>query len=179
MIINQTLPQHLPTGKQIEMKQKQGYSLIEMLIVVAIFALLALVVTQSMIATLGESRKSEAIVRVRENLFYTSSLFERQVRNANSITFCNNTNLAFLDETNSAVTIRCLDLGTVNGRLTINGDQVSSQDVVLSACQFTCILGTTGIPTNISLYLEAYGKNLESKDKSTVNVKTTVNLRQY
>ncbi len=169
MIINQTLPQHLPTGKQIEMKQKQGYSLIEMLIVVAIFALLALVVTQSMIATLGESRKSEAIVRVRENLFYTSSLFERQVRNANSITFCNNTNLAFLDETNSAVTIRCLDLGTVNGRLTINGDQVSSQDVV----------GTTGIPTNISLYLEAYGKNLESKDKSTANVKTTVNLRQY
>lgn len=65
---------------------KKGYSLIELLIVIAIFAILSIVVTQSVITSLKSSRKSESTIKAKESLSYALAIMERNIRNSKTIT---------------------------------------------------------------------------------------------
>src|SRR4030043_751743 len=63
-----------------------GYSIIEILIVIGIFAIFSVVVTQSVILSLRGTKKSGSVVTVKEDLEYAASTIERVLQNATSIT---------------------------------------------------------------------------------------------
>ena len=71
-------------------KLQKGMSLLEILVVVAIFSILGVIVTRSVLLTLRGSKKSESQVKVRENVNYALAVIERQLRNADSIVTCPN-----------------------------------------------------------------------------------------
>jgi prepilin-type N-terminal cleavage/methylation domain-containing protein len=48
----------------------KGLSLIEILVVVAIFAILGIIVSSALVLTIQGTKKSESLVRVRENINY-------------------------------------------------------------------------------------------------------------
>ncbi|HKC04336.1 MAG TPA: type II secretion system protein, partial [Patescibacteria group bacterium] len=92
------------------MKQESGLSLLEILVVVSIFAFLGILITRSIILTVAGSRKSESLVKVRESLNYSLSVIERQLRNANSIPNCPNldsTYLAYNDQNGNPTSFSC------------------------------------------------------------------------
>src|SRR4030042_3219587 len=63
-----------------------GYSIIEILIVIGIFAVFSKVVTQSVILSLRGTKKSGSVVNVKEDLEYAASTIERVLQNAKEIT---------------------------------------------------------------------------------------------
>src|SRR4030042_2270443 len=63
-----------------------GYSIIEILIVIGIFSIFSIVVTQSVILSLRGSKKSGSVVNVKEDLEYAASTIERVLQNAKEIT---------------------------------------------------------------------------------------------
>jgi len=77
-------------------KNIKGLSLIEILIVITIFAVIGLLSTRSVFLTLRSAKKSDSMIRVRENVNYSFSVIERQLRNAESIT-CPNPSFNRLD----------------------------------------------------------------------------------
>src|SRR3989344_7124986 len=66
-------------------KSITGFSLIEILVVVAIFAVLGVLSTRSIFLTVRSSKKSDSLVRVRESVNYSLAILERQIRNAQSV----------------------------------------------------------------------------------------------
>lgn len=63
----------------------RGYSIIEMMVVMFIFSILAVVATQSMALVLKGLTKSENIGEARANVEYAMSVIERTLRNADTI----------------------------------------------------------------------------------------------
>ena len=61
-------------------KTLKGMSLLEILIVVAVFSILGVIVTRSVLLTLRGSKKSESQVKVRENVSFSLGVIERQLR---------------------------------------------------------------------------------------------------
>lgn len=64
---------------------RSGYSLIEILIVIGIFAVLSVVSTQAVLLSLRGAKKSESIVNVKEELDYASDIISRQLQSALTI----------------------------------------------------------------------------------------------
>ena len=78
----------IKTNSNIEGNSKffYGYSIIEILIVIGIFAVFSIIATQSVIITLRGSKKSESVVNVKEELDYASTVIERGLQSAKTIT---------------------------------------------------------------------------------------------
>ena len=87
----------------------KGFSLIEMLIVVAVFSILAVVATQSLSSSLRGSKKSESQVIVRENVDFALSTMERLLRNADSLNCASSdaNTLVYIDEYGNSVRFDC------------------------------------------------------------------------
>lgn len=150
----------------------KGISLLEILVVVSVFAILGVIVTQSVILTLRGSKKSESQVRVRENINYALSVFERQVRNADSIDTCDATTLAYKDSLGNASTFSCQNLYIASGSASL-----TSQEDVVVTCAFTCDLLNT--PPSVTIDIDAYEANVQGAEGERVTASTKVYLRNY
>ena len=77
----------------------RGVSFIEILVVIAIFAILGVLVGRITLITLRGSNKSESLGKVRTNLDYSLAVMERQLRNAETASPCNNTAVTTINYT--------------------------------------------------------------------------------
>lgn len=170
-------------------KNIKGFSLIEMLIVVGIFSFLAIIVTQSLSASLRNSRKSENLGKVRENLEYTMNYIERTLRTAKSLSpLCSgDTNdLTFITQTGATQRFRYISatrtinydaIGTGNGT-PITNSQIRIENDSLSP--FTCVPGTGGRPDSVTIRLTARDATTNaSAESSRYTATTTISLRNY
>src|SRR6266404_3077009 len=96
------------------MKNNEGFSLIELLVVVIVFAIIGVVASETIILTLRGTSKADATTKVRNNLDFAVGAMERQIRGAQKIdssTTCNNTaqnSLAIVDQDDNKVTFSCV-----------------------------------------------------------------------
>ena len=91
-----------------------GISLIEILIVIGIFAVLGIISTRAILLSLQGSKKGDAQVKVRENLDYAVSVIERQLRNAGSISPCPNVDplvISYSDSNDVSSSFSCINVG--------------------------------------------------------------------
>lgn len=104
---------------------KKGYSVIEILVVIGVFAVLAVVATQSVSLSLRSSKKSDSTMVVRNELDYAAGSIERNLQFAGEIIVPNctdvdtATNIAtpsvgFRDKRGFRGDIACLDVGNIN-----------------------------------------------------------------
>ncbi len=150
-------------------------SLLEILVVVAIFAVLGIIVTQSVILTLRGSKKSESQVRVRENIGYALSVIERRLRNADSITSCDGQTVTYRDSQGISSTFSCVSgadsyVASASARLT-------SSEVLINTCSFVCDL--TSSPPSVTVSLEATEASATGIEGARVSSSTKVYLRTY
>jgi len=161
---------------------EKGMSLLEILIVVAIFAVLGIVTTQAVFLTLQGSKKSESTVRVRENVDYALGVIERQLRNADSVPVCPNPSpnvIDFLNQNGEATSFSCVGIGGSDPYIASGSARLTSTEVKITICSFSCSPGTSVNPPVVSVDIEAQDKNAVGIQGSTVSNTTQIYLRNY
>jgi prepilin-type N-terminal cleavage/methylation domain-containing protein len=163
------------------MKEK-GMSLLEVLVVVAIFAILGILVARSIILTLQGSQKSESLVRVRENLDYSLSIIERQIRSANSVTPCPNidTNVInFIDQNGVASSFSCVNPGLADSYLASGSARLTNDNVGIVSCTFSCTNSGSSNPPLVTIDLTVKDASSSANQQTSVTASTQIYLRNY
>lgn len=154
----------------------KGMSLIEILVVITIFAIMGVVITRAVILTVGGSKKSESIVKVRENLNYAMGVIERQMRNADSVLTCPNSDTAtidYIDQYGMAASFSCGTDYVASGSA-----KLTNIDIKVTSCSFVCTLGS-GSPDSVKVSFVAKDKNAVGIQNSSVSVESQISLRNY
>lgn len=159
----------------------QGFSLVEMLVVVGVFAVVSLIVTQSVLSSLRNTRKTDNQINVRENLNYITSVMERSLRNADQILIATSTNnlIRYInDQGDNTALFRCSGLGAI-GRIESEKGQISSNDVDIETCNFTYTPAATGVPQKVAITISAKTSNTSALEESLITATTIISLRVY
>ena len=131
--------------------REKGMSLLEILVVISIFAILGILVTQSVVLTLQGSKKSESMVRARENLDYSLSIIERQVRGASSVSPCTGlavSTISYLDQNGQQGSFSCVNTGAANSYIASGSAnlRLTTDAVKVTSCSFVCSPATANNP---------------------------------
>ncbi|KKS77645.1 MAG: hypothetical protein UV74_C0013G0166 [Candidatus Woesebacteria bacterium GW2011_GWB1_43_14] len=156
---------------------KHGYTLIEILVVVSIFAVVAALTTQSLMSSLRSTRKSEAIVDLRENLEFALSRAERSLRNAKSIDVCTANQIDFTNPDKSVSSVVCAP-AAIDGTIQFDGEVITSESVSVTNCNFACLF-PIGDPPSASLSVTGSYELTEGAEGSSATAETLVQLRTY
>ena len=162
-------------------KGVQGFSLLEILVVVTVFSILAILTTQAVLLTLRGSKKSESLTKVRGNIDYSLAVIERNIRNAESMEECPNSDpniISYFDEDGVLTSFSCASdaeggyIASASGRLT-------SSEVDVTSCSFVC--EDVGGETNpeITISISAQDVNLSAMEGGEITISTKIFLRTY
>lgn len=160
---------------------KKGVSLIEMLIVVAIFAVLGILISRVILTTLRGSNKSNSLIRVRENLDYSLAVMERQIRNADGVTTCPNPDplrIDYRDERGVATFFSCANVGTA-GYVASGSARLTSSEIGITSCSFACTPASGRVPPSVTINLVGEDPNSRGVEGARVTVTTSIFLRTY
>lgn len=164
------------------MKKIKGMSLIEILIVVAIFAILGVIVTRSVLLTLRGSKKSESTLKVRENINYSLAVIERQLRNADFVTPCPNGNpnrIDYTDEYGNNTNFSCVTSGS-DVYVASASARLTNDETVITSCSFVCEAPSGGNNTSsVTVNLSGRDKNAVGIEGASVTATTKIFLRTY
>jgi prepilin-type N-terminal cleavage/methylation domain-containing protein len=159
----------------------KGLSLIEILIVVTIFAILGVMISESLILTIQGTKKSESLVRVRENVNYSLSVIERNIRNASSIVDCTtNTDASiiyYLDQTGSASSFSCVNSGNDNSYIASGSSRLTSDSIKIDSCVFTCSQPSSSNPPLVTVDLTVHDISSSGIQSSSVSTQYQIYLR--
>lgn len=170
--------------------ETKGFSLIEMLVVVVVFSILATVTTQSLLNSLRTAKKSQNVNVVKENLEVSASTIERLLRNAEDVK-CedvsknpSNREIFYIDEYGIRTNIKCKSIsgigaiasGSAEARLTGQRVDINSNcaDVV-----FSCTPATGGVPPSVVVTLNGREISTSGATGAEATVMTKVLLRTY
>lgn len=166
----------------------RGFSLIETLVVIGVFSIIAIVISQSVSSTLVGSKKSDATATVRGELNYATSYIERHLRSAKSIppascTGSGSDTISYIDDSGQNASFSCRVDSSCSpsgvSYVASGADRLtSSQTVCITSCQFKCTQISKQPPT-IEISLQGKNKGGSGAEDSVVDVKTSVTLRAY
>ena len=166
-----------------KMLNTSGMSLIEILVVIGIFAVLGVMTTQAVVLSLSGGKKTENTIKVRENINYSFSVIERQLRNADSITDCTNAiplAISYLDQNGVSASFSCANLGAATvGHIASSGAQLTNNTVDVTSCTFTCLPGTGASPDSVKVTVTAQDATSTGASNSIITSSTSVSLRNY
>ncbi len=161
---------------------KNGFTLIEMLVVVVVFAIIGVVSSETIILTLRGTEKADSISKVRNNLDFAVGSMERQIRGAKRVTSsCTNSSsssITFLDQDNNSITFSCVGVNSnhLPSSIASSSASLTSSNITISSCSFTCKPGSTTSPAQVTI-------NVTGQDSgnqlSPVSVVTQITLRTY
>lgn len=160
----------------------RGVSLLEILVVITIFAVLGVLVTRSVLLTLRGARRSEATLRIRENVNYAQSVIERQLRNANSVSPCPNpdpTILNYLDENGNPSTFSCVGLNTQDTFIASGSARLTNPSVKFIDCSISCSAPIPNVPSSVTFSIQAQDASASGIENPTLTSSTTIQLRNY
>ena len=164
------------------MKNNKGISLIEILIVIGVFAVLGILSTSAVLLSLQGSKKGDAQVKVRENLDYAISIIERQLRNAGNVSPCPNTNplvISYSDSNDIFSSFSCLNVPSA-GYVASGSARLTSEEIKITACSFVCTAGIQSMPPKVTIDIKAVDAASQgSKEGASVTISTEINLRTY
>lgn len=163
-----------------QFKKTSGYTLVEVMIAVFIFAIIMFVTVQTLASTFKSTTKSENEVSVRENIDYALNVMERNLRNSASLDCANSDSqtLSYTDQYNNQVSFYCDSsvnrIASASAYITTSDIHVDCTGVV-----FVCDSGGLSVPPSVSISLSAWNADAAGADQSVVNAQTTVQLRSY
>jgi len=163
-----------------------GFSVMEMLVVVFVFAILGVISTQILALSLRSSQKSASIGEVRANVNYAVDVMERLLRNASELDVltCNSSSIQYINEQGESCYFECKDVGSesyiVSGCGTDPEVQLTSGKVRIDCSQVFSCTESPGVPPSVTITLA--GEDAEfgvGTEGAGVTVQTQVQLRTY
>jgi prepilin-type N-terminal cleavage/methylation domain-containing protein len=163
---------------------EKGMSLLEILVVITIFAVLGILVTQSVVLTLQGSKKSESMVHARENLDYSLSIIERQVRGASSVSPCTGSavsTISYLDQNGNSGSFSCINTGAANSYIASGAAnlRLTTDAVKVTSCSFVCTPGTMTNPALVTVDVALKEASASGIQSANVSASTQIYLRNY
>ncbi len=162
-------------------KRFGGFSLVEVLVVLAVFAILGIVMSQSLLLILRNSRKSDTSNKVRESLDFAIASMERQLHNAIDVSPCPNANTAtitVMDQGRQTYSFACTNIGPA-GYIASASARMTSTDISIVACSFVCSPASASVPTSVTIDIAAQDANAVGPENTKVMDSTTVYLRTH
>jgi len=175
-------------GFSLISKACEGFSLIEMLVVMSIFAVIGILTTTSVALTLRSGQKSDSLVRVRENVNYAFSIVERQVRNSGKITSdCAVTgtissSILYISIEGISTSFTCVTAGTDKYIASGSGalaKRLTSSDISVTSCSFTCTRQTVNSPAIVKVNITAEDATSTGTEKGSISTQTEIIVRNY
>ena len=158
----------------------KGFTLVETLVVVSLFAVLALITSQSLVRVISNSSRASSSAKLRENMEYAMGIADRSLRNAKSITSCTATppSVTYVSGEDVTETLGCTTSGGVT-TFRKGSELLHTQDVNLTTCTIVCTAqpGST-ILTNVELVLEARDA-ASSYTSVPYRLQSNISIRSY
>lgn len=162
-------------------KNKAGFSLVEMLVVLAVFAILGVAVSQVLVTILKSARKADTSTKVRSSIDFAVASIERQLHNATNISPCPNSDTSVItvtDQNSQIYNFSCVTPG-VNGYIASGSARITPNDVSVTACSFVCEAGSASVPPAITIDITAQDATAKGAENTIINNSTKVYLRTY
>jgi prepilin-type N-terminal cleavage/methylation domain-containing protein len=157
------------------MKTRKGYTLVEILVVIGIFAIVAVMGTMMFFYILKGAAKTRALAEVKQNGDYALGAMTRLIRNAKTLESWNDHRIILTDQNGESITFEC-----VNGEIASASASLISETVEVEDCtdMFAVEEGTALTPdkVTISFTLRQAGAG-RPEEKAEVDFKTTVLMR--
>jgi len=163
----------------MKIKGQKGISVIEVLVVVLVFSVIAVLGTQSILLSLRGSKRSESTIGVRENVNYSLSVMERQLHNADSISCASSTKIIYVDEFSQNTDFSCNLSDPQEGYIASGSARLTGRNVNVTACSFLCDPGGAGVPPSVMISITAKDKDAIQLEGSQFTTNTRINLRTY
>jgi Tfp pilus assembly protein PilE len=163
-------------------KYSKGISFIEILVVVAIFAILGLLISRITLLTLRGSNKSDTIVKVRENLDYAIAIMERNLRNSDKVDPCPTTGtdrVDYIANGGGATYFSCVGTGTNTSYISSGSARLTGTDIKINTCSFSCVPQSGNTPPSVVINLEVQDTRALGIDSAKVSTSTIIQTRSY
>jgi prepilin-type N-terminal cleavage/methylation domain-containing protein len=168
----------------------KGFSLIETLVVIGLFAIVAAVISQATAVSLTGSRKSDASTQVRENLSSAVGSIERQIRSARSVSCTSSERIDYIDQEGNGAYFACYPSASCNSATSTYIASASATPLVVSritstdtvcivACEFSCTVPASGLPPTVEVTIVGQSKDVAGVENTSIELKTSVTLRAY
>ncbi|MBI4029223.1 MAG: prepilin-type N-terminal cleavage/methylation domain-containing protein [Candidatus Blackburnbacteria bacterium] len=157
-----------------------GFTLVELLVVITIFAIMLLVVNQLLFATFRGVSKSEAQDKVKRQGEQAMAVVEREVRNARTIFTCTGATVTFQNPDGSTGSFSCTNIGSGSGSLASERGALTANDVDVVACSISCeqINGVDKVVViNTTFAAKGTAQVLRAEEKGTISLQSRINLR--
>lgn len=158
---------------------QKGVSLIEILIVILIFSIIGVLITNAIFLTLRGTQKSQSMMKIRERMNYVVSVIQRQIRGAQKISECPNSDLnriEYFDESGNLSSFSC-NIVEGTGYIASGSARLTSDDINITACSFTCEESVSGNPPTVSISLSANDSQTNGVVKGRATFTTKIILR--
>lgn len=154
---------------------KCGFTLTEVIIVLGIFSILAVVVSQALFTTLKGSAKSEIASSIKREGDYVVAVMERAIHNAKFIDTCGSGRIAYRDTNSRSGLFDCTQGRVASGSAVITSDQTS-----VTRCIVTCSPSAPpykSVDVNMTFERPNPSGVLRPEEKAKVELKTKILLR--
>lgn len=160
----------------------RGYSLVEMLVVLVLFSVLAVIATQTLFLSFRGSRKSGNVVLVRNNVDHAVGVMERHLRNARAWTGCDDNpgsptygQIVYTDaEGDADKTFTC---NNTDNNIASGSAIITSEEVDIT-CTIDCG-NIGGRPPSIEITVSGSDAASLGIEGSTTEIQTQIYLRNY
>lgn len=168
--------------RRLKKSETYGFSIIEMLIVVGVFAVLSVIATQIVSVSLRNTSKSERLAEVREDVDFAFNVMERQIRNAQSLDCASSgdTSLAYFDQDGNANTLLCNGGGS--GQIELNSSRITGTDTYIDCTAtpiFICKPSVGTSPASVVISISASDAMGAGTQGAAITTSTTISLRTY
>ena len=163
-------------------KTVKGFTLVELLVVMGVFAIIIVTVNQILIVALKGSAKSQAISRAKLDGERVMETLERSVRYSKGVTSCpGGTQLGYKDQYGVDANLVCTPAsGALNGSIVLNSVAITSSDVKVKSCDFSCDT-SGGVPTAVKFEIIVVHDTVVGtsrvEEEGEVHLKSRVELR--
>lgn len=173
------------TGSMEKVKSIKGFTLLELIVAVGLLGLLAVSATSLFFATIQGGGKVDVNIRVKQNGQAALNSIEQIVRNGREVSNCEVGPvdlLSLVARDGQQVTFTCTDIGEETGHIAINSDRLTSSDVTVTACEFSCSQDTGGLRgdlVSVDFTLRQQGTQGSVSESASANFSTSVSLRSF
>lgn len=142
----------------MKIENKKGLSLIEILIIIIIFSVLGVLTTNAIFLTLRSANKGNSSIKIRDNVNYFLSIIQRQLRGAQDIVNCPNSQdtgyIEYIDDNGTTNRFTCNLSGDL-GYIASGSARLNTEEIDITTCSFTCIESESGNPPSVTVNITA------------------------
>ena len=165
---------------KVEIRNK-GFSFIEILVVIGVFAALAVIATQIVAIVITGSKKSESLSGVRSNVDYAFNVMERQIRGATTLDCAasTTTSIVYTDEDDVDSELACT--GGIDGYISLNSERITSDSVSVDCTNsvFSCTPPSGTSPPTVDVTVVATSANIVGDEGAYIMTSSKFSLRSF